>query len=94
MTGEPYIRKKGNKWIIERKEDGKTIYLMTLPPIPELLKLKRPIKRHGKASDSIRKDIEKNHQKFAQRILTERLDETKSLTPTEEQRKLLWEMSK
>jgi len=37
--GEPYIRKKGNKYILEIKADSKTIFLKTLPNVSELLEL-------------------------------------------------------
>lgn len=39
MKGEPYIRKKGNKFIIEQKLDGKTKYIVTLPPMKKLMEL-------------------------------------------------------
>lgn len=37
--GKPYIRAKGNKFIIEIKADAKTIFLKTLPSPEELLEL-------------------------------------------------------
>lgn len=38
MKGQPYLRKKGKKWIIEKKVDGKTKYIMTLPPLQEIIR--------------------------------------------------------
>lgn len=38
MIGKPYLRKKGKKWIIENKVDGKTKYIMTLPPLAEIIR--------------------------------------------------------
>lgn len=41
MKGQPYLRKKetkkGKKWIIEKIVDGKTKYIMTLPPLQEII---------------------------------------------------------
>jgi len=38
MKGQPYLRKKGKKWIIEQKVEGKTKYIMTLPSLEEIIK--------------------------------------------------------
>ncbi len=43
MKGQPYLRKKGKKWIIEKIVEGKTKYIMTLPPLQEI------INRHSKS---------------------------------------------
>lgn len=37
MKGLPYLRKKGDRFVIERKVDGKTQYIKTLPNVRELL---------------------------------------------------------
>lgn len=37
MKSEPYLRKKGNKFIIEQKVDGKTKYIMTLPHLQTII---------------------------------------------------------
>lgn len=39
MIGEPYIRKKGNKFIIEVKADARTIFIKTLPDAKTLIEL-------------------------------------------------------
>lgn len=53
-TGQPYIRRKGSKYVIEKKirEDGRqrTVYLKTLPPIEKLLEILASKEKGEKAS--------------------------------------------
>ena len=74
---EPYYRRKGEKFIIEQKLDGKTKYLKTLPDAKTLLDLLeswRPTVKDVKASQNNPIKEEKYPEKFAQRILSEPLD--------------------
>lgn len=44
--GKPYIRKKGNKFVIEFKDkNNKTIYLKQLPPAVKLLEILKEAER-------------------------------------------------
>lgn len=92
VNTEPYLRKKGNKWIIEKKTDGKTIYIKTLD-INLYLEL---TKRHDEASQKEAKNDEKTADKFAYSLLTEQQEEDalKRITPSEEDIKRLWELTK
>lgn len=74
IKGEPYIRKKGKKFIVEAKECGKTIYLATLPDAKTLLEMlsnKRLDAFNLKASQKQVENKEKPIQKFAQDLLPE-----------------------
>ncbi len=66
--GEPYLRKKGNKYIIEVKSDAKTIFLKTLPDIHTLITLVT-----GKASNEYIENKVKESLKASQ--LDGRLEE-------------------
>ncbi len=68
-SGKPYLRKKKDKWIIERKIEGKTKYIMTLPSLNEIINWKRPPKRHDKASFDTEGCKEKSDEEFAQSSL-------------------------
>lgn len=99
MKSEPYIRKKGSKFIIEQKVDGKTIFIKTLR-IREILEFyfgeeasqfyeNIPQKKRTKASensgrlDSIPESEEGLVEKFSQSKLDEL--EKKTPEPTEEE---------
>ena len=74
---EPYIRKKGEKFIIEQKIDGKTKYLKTLPDAQSLLELlngSASKQKETKASQIDTEIGEKEIQKFGQSILTEPIE--------------------
>lgn len=72
--GEPYLRKKNDKWIIEQKIDGKTKYLVTLPPIEEVLELVRL----DKASKDYVQDNIKEAETFALSSLNELSNEQRT----------------
>jgi hypothetical protein len=74
MEGRIYIRKKGKKFIIEQKVDGKTKYLKTLPDAQTLLNILNGVafaKIMPKPSFLIGESKEELPQTFAQSILTE-----------------------
>lgn len=74
---EPYYRRKGEKFIIEQKLDGKTKYLKTLPDaktLLELLESGRPTVKDVKASSNRPIKGEKEPQTFVHELLTEPLD--------------------
>jgi len=61
--GQPYIRKKGKGFVIERKVGGRTEYIKTLPPIKEILiwcgvdaSLYYEEKNHQKVDESVKKN--------------------------------------
>lgn len=68
---KPYIRRKGNKFIIERKVGKKTEYLWTLPDALDLLKLGRPDVFKRIASDYTKRHKKKPSEKFAHELLNE-----------------------
>lgn len=65
ISGQPYIRKKGKRFIVERKVSGRTDYIKTLPDIKTLLELlgvdaslyyeEKPGKKTAKASQNARR---------------------------------------
>lgn len=69
MIGDPYIRKKGNKFIIEQKIDGKTKYIMTLPSVHILINTFRSHKEDAKASSDKAQETINSNQMFAQPTL-------------------------
>lgn len=74
MIGEPYIRKKGKDYIIERKVNGKTEYLSKLPDAKTLLEKLKPgrlNKKQLKASQNNAKNTKINTEKFSYCTLNE-----------------------
>ena len=88
---EPYIRKKNDKWIIEKKVQGKTVYLMTLPPVEVLLQ----ILASEKASFSLRKNRKKEIKKApesSQRCAQSSLNESQKQDAKKEKKDVLQDL--
>lgn len=101
MNTEPYIRRKGDKFVIEQKLDGKTKYLRTLPDAQTLLDLLNSLRPDGKGIQASRKEAvstEKAPEEFAQEKLPELQQkdatEKKKHIPTQEELELLWKITK
>lgn len=71
MIGDPYLRRKENKWIIEQKIEGKTKYIMTLPPLKEIIEWKRLPISAAKASKATQETKGLDGERFVQSPLTE-----------------------
>ena len=100
LNGKPYIRRKGDKFIIElkaKKKDGTqtTKYLKTLPPAIVVYYLVCQDAMVEKASQMAKEKGLFGVMEFGQSILTEPLgsDENKTLTP-KEKAEMLSEWSK
>lgn len=52
MKGQPYLRRKGKKWIIEKIVEGKTKYIMTLPPLEEIINRHKESKQNPSSIDT------------------------------------------
>ncbi len=87
MIGEPYIRKKGKGFVIERKVNGKTIYLSSLPKARVLhALLKNPdaqaiikqekgkVKWASRTTEEIEKELDPEASENAKRQLQTILD--------------------
>jgi len=63
VKGQPYLRKKGKKWIIEKIVEGKTKYIMTLPPLEEIIIRHRESKQNPSSinTQTKMKDSVNNH---------------------------------
>jgi len=77
---QPYLRRKGKKWIIEKIEEGKTKYIMTLPPLQEI------INRHGNLGQKpsrvdtqtkSKSSLKDNYPKFVKEIERKLYEENK-----------------
>lgn len=78
--GEPYYRRKGDRIIIERKDNGKTIYIATLPPAKKMIEMLPSIKSKKIASKNPSLKKGKQDENFALYPLSEHLKE-----PTDEE---------
>lgn len=82
--GDPYLRKKENKWIIEQKIGGKTHYIMTLPPLLLLINLKRQGIFDNKASQINAEKGKNKGKEFAQELLGEPQNKDADIIPSPE----------
>jgi len=90
------IRKKGkwangeSKFVIE--DNGK--YIKTLPPVNTLLNILRLAENPQNPSQNNEKNEQNQSQKFGYYLLSEPEKEQKVKTPTEEELRQLWEITK
>jgi hypothetical protein len=93
----PYLRRKLDKWVIEEKVEGKTVYIMTLPPLEDIIKWRRPVQTDIKASKNTLDPTPEDVHKFVYELLNE-YDKTdakpKEKKISEEDKKKLWELTK
>lgn len=106
MIGQPYIRKKGKSFVIERKVDGKTEYIKTLPGVRDILVMlgveasryyeEAQQQKTLKASVSEKRlnDLEENKENESETFAQDKLTDSLKKTPTEEELKKLWELTK
>ena len=93
----PYLRRKIDKWIIEEKVNGKTHYIMTLPPLEDIIKWRRPVETSIKASKNTLDPTPEDVGRFVYELLNEpnkKDANEKKKELSEEDKKKLWEMTK
>lgn len=104
------MRRKGKKFILEKKINGKVKYLLTLPPPDKLYELLKSLYEQttGKSLDFFEQkksqntpiNEEKQQQTFGYYLLNETLgtekkpNEQEKRKLTEEEKKTLWELTK